>query len=422
MNIKNIIHKELYVCVLFSAIVFAIYFPILNNNFLLLWDDQWMVMNQYTEAGWSLENIYSVFSQSYHTQYSPINALFYILLYSIFGYNAMTFHLFCLLFHLLNTFLIYFLLKKIFMQCNWLQDNNVQEICFLTALLFAIHPLNVEAVAWISASKVLIFSFFYLLATYSYLYFINKKTITLYLLTLLFFCLSLGSKEQAVTFPLWLVLINLFLKIPTNTYIVWISVGSFFIISLLFGIFTMLIQSSNIQNALVTDETYPLLQRIVLACYSLMEYFFKSVFPYKLSFLYPFPSRAGTSLPNWILVYPLLLMIIISTLWSKISKWPFSFGLLLFLIHLSIVLHIIPLYRSGVIADRYMYIPLIGIAFLLSFSFIHIYQRYVNWRNIFLPLMIIYFIILASYSHERCKIWYDSVTLKKEVHEILKEN
>jgi hypothetical protein len=137
-----------------------VYFPVLHHRFLHLWDDQWMVINFYTSGGFTWENIRSVFTEFYYGQYSPVNQLNYIVLYSLFGYNPFWFHLASLLWHSGNVVLVFILIRKLADYSRQVKKENISPVALSTALLFAIHPTAVEAVAWVSASKILTAEFF----------------------------------------------------------------------------------------------------------------------------------------------------------------------------------------------------------------------------------------------------------------------
>ena len=97
--------------IFFPIVCLLVYFPILSNNFLFFWDDQWVVMNRYTIGGFSFQNIWAVLSEFYHGQYAPVNQLFYVTLHAFFGYNPLFFHAASLLVHIANVLLIYLFIR-----------------------------------------------------------------------------------------------------------------------------------------------------------------------------------------------------------------------------------------------------------------------------------------------------------------------
>ena len=105
--------KNTYYLIFLVAAVSILYYPILLNDFLYAWDDQWVVMNQYTTGGWSLSNIFHIFIDFYHGQYAPFNEISYLILYSFFGYDPLHFHLASLLYHIANTVLVFVFIRKL---------------------------------------------------------------------------------------------------------------------------------------------------------------------------------------------------------------------------------------------------------------------------------------------------------------------
>jgi hypothetical protein len=193
--------------VLLIGSVFTAYFPVLGNDFLFYWDDQWVVINSYTEGGLNGTNLLSIFTEFYHGQYAPLNELAYLILYSLFGYNPFWFHLVSVLSHTVNVLLVYVCIKRLLELDLKIVTKYKPLTAFFTALIFAVHPFNVETVAWISASKVLVYSFFYLSAALAFLFYTKQGKLQYYFLTLFLFICSFLGKEQAVSFPLWLLLI-----------------------------------------------------------------------------------------------------------------------------------------------------------------------------------------------------------------------
>lgn len=166
-NVVPAHNKAAFLPLLLVTACILVYYPILDNDFMYKWDDQWQVLNDYTYI-WSWETFVAIFTDFFHGQYSPINQLMYTLLYQLFGVTPIPFHLASLLLHIVNVLLIFGLIRSIIAFRMPEQKPLAEQVAFCTTLLFAIHPLQVEAVAWISASKILACSLFYLLAMRSY--------------------------------------------------------------------------------------------------------------------------------------------------------------------------------------------------------------------------------------------------------------
>ena len=233
MNTYMQIHKQTWMWIpLLYGILLVCYYPVFSNGFLDSWDDQWMVMNVYTESGWSVKNIYAIFMQTYHGQYSPLVQINYLLIYSLFGYNPMVYHLVSFLWHVSCVTVLYILLQQII----YVYDRGVTKHCalmiLLTTTIFAVHPVQVESIAWISAVKVPMYTLFYLSAILFYIKYTKLKEFHFYLFTLLCFLCSALCKEQAVIFPILLVLIDWFIGRDWKDLDVWLEKLPFVMISI----------------------------------------------------------------------------------------------------------------------------------------------------------------------------------------------
>lgn len=98
--ISKCLHSKWSVYLFFALVCFIVYSPVLRNDFLYQWDDQWMVINKYTEGGWSFDNLWHIFTDFYGGQYGPFTELNYLIIYAFFGYDPFYFHLASLLWHI----------------------------------------------------------------------------------------------------------------------------------------------------------------------------------------------------------------------------------------------------------------------------------------------------------------------------------
>lgn len=394
------------------AVVVVIYFQCLWNDFLFQWDDQWVVVNVFTDMGFTSDNLWNILTQFYHGQYAPMNELYYVLIYSLFGYNSYAFHAGSVILHVGNVLLVYkcisLLLVKI---CK--PHIDTYRIAFITALLFAVHPVCVESVAWLSASKILVYSFFYLLAIYMYLRYIENQTVISYILVLLFFVLSFGGKEQAVVLVLCCILIDYVTQRDVSVYQLILEKVPLLLLAVFFGIITIMSQGNTGSGNM---PQYDFVERCLLACYSLFEYIVKAVIPYNLSYIYPFPFQPGDDIPLSVYLCPAYLLAMVYLVYVFRKDKIIVFAAFFFLIHVLVTLHIIPISRFAVTADRYEYLSLIGIMLLVAYLFT-INSHTVKWIR---WIMIIYIIYLSFITFTYQKKWKNSETLKYDMREILK--
>lgn len=405
-------------CLLIIATIF-VYYPIVHNDFIFLWDDQWQVFCATTENGFNWDNIKVIFMNSFYNQYFPVNQFFYMLLFSITkNYNPLLFHLFSLLIHIMNVLLVYMLFIRLFYMSGRIQMGMMNIIVFITALLFAIHPLNVESVAWISASKILLYTLFYLLGLFCYTGYIKTKKILYYCLTLLLFLLSFGGKEQAVVFPASLLLIDWLLNRNLKDSDLWLEKFPFILMAFLLSLITLYVSHGGFS---FDGLDYSIWERIVFCCYSFFEYLFKWIFPIKLLYLYPFPFLPGETMPIWLYIYPILFVVVIVSFYKiLVGRWPVIFGLLFFIINIFMTLHIIPMPRFAIVADRYIYLSSVGLSFVMAFYLVEIYYKLKN-KFVVCLLFSIYILCIGIYANSRTKVWNNSDTLKKDVREFLKK-
>ena len=407
--------------VVLIAAALAVYWPVFSNQFLLLWDDQWVPINHYTEDGLAPDNIWNVISRFYHGQYAPVNELYYIVLYNFFGYSAFWFHTAGLLIHILNVLLAYSFIFIFLSQTNRLGLQSIRRISLIVALLFAIHPFLAEAVSWVSASKVILYTFFYLIALHFYLEYISTTRYRYYALTIVFFIISFGAKEQAVTFPLCLLLLDYFLGRDCRDKKIWLEKAPIFLLSIFFGIVTIRSQSAAGVGVLSHEAKYPFYQSCLFACYSLTDYTFKCLIPVKLSYLYPFPNQVGDPVPLRFWIYPPVIIGIMLIFWNFWRQRWVLFGTAFFIIHIALALNIIPLSRYSMIADRYAYLSSVGVFFVIAWLIDLAILKKVKNIRIGLTFFALYLLSLGIYACRRSQVWHDDGSLKKELLDLLKQ-
>ncbi len=403
--------KELLYVISILGITFISFWPTFFNDFQMQWDDQWQVTNSYTTNGLGMAELRTSFIKGISEQYDPLNQLMYSLLWHIDGYNPILFHAACLLLHLANVCCVYYILRTILKDCTSLETGRIRWMVYITTIIFAIHPLQVESVAWISASKIVLSTLFYLLAGIMLIRFLKMGGTWNYIFSILFVLFSYFSKEAAVTFPLWATLLCLWYGHSPRKFDFWKILVPLYVIALFLGLHIIFVVTSYDQY--VQGDTYMWWQRIVFSFYSLATYLFKWFVPINLSWMYQYPANMGEALPAWLLPYPLLVCILVYALWEWIRKPFFASAIVFLLIHLLFVLHILVLPRDAVIADRYMYLPMLGLNVILAYLLTsHIVGR--NYKKIVTVLFVLLILLCTILSYQRTKEWKDSATLKNE--------
>lgn len=418
-KLNNIVNfKFLLGFLLLYGLVAFCYSPVFSNGFLDSWDDQWMVMNIFTESGFRMENLIAVFTQSYKGQYSPLVELNYMVLYGLFGYDPFWFHLMSIVWHCGCATLLFFLIFRLLEMSDQSGSRQSLRMAALTAFLFAIHPVNVESIAWISAVKVPMYVFFYLSALLLYLRYVRSQKLGCYIAALCCFVCSCLSKEQAFVLPLSLLLIDWFISRNLKSSDLWIEKMPFFILSVGFALLTL-----DLQGPRSEAVSYTAVQRLLFGCYSLFEYLTKSLLPINLNYLYPFPILPGNSdIPVRFYIYPVLVTGLFGVLYSFRKKRLLMFGSLFFVIHLLLSLHVVAMPRLGIVADRYLYLSLSGILLLVSYKIIDWVEKEQRVFPKFLLFlsMLFYILYFMGYTHHYSQQWEDTDTVKRYLRSFYK--
>jgi tetratricopeptide (TPR) repeat protein len=323
--------------------------------------------------------------------------------------NPSGYHLSNLAFHLLNTILVF---RLIFLL------SRKKETSTIVALFFAIHPLHVETVSFLSQRKDLLYTSFYLASLISYVHHIKGKSKSSFLIaSLLFFLLSLLSKSMAVTLPVLLLLIDYY----WGRRLTWRSVYSktpFFVLSLVFGITAILSQKA--YGAIIDLPAFSVLERVFLVSYACVFYIFKLFAPLNLSAMYYYPTRSAAGmLPLEYYLAPVVIMLIIWGIFKTVKfRKDLVFGLGFYLITISLVLQIIPV-GSAIVAERYTYVPYIGLFFLIGQFYSAIAagtSRFARtMKPVLLSLLIGYAVLFSFATWHRNKVWKNSFTLWSDV-------
>lgn len=428
INQPSIYLNQLSLICFLSAVTILAFFPTFFNSFQLAWDDTWQVLENPLVHDYSLRAIFFHFTHFWQGQYSPVNSLFYLMMNLVFGMNATAFHTACLLIHLINSWLVFSISILVISKfLPTIGNSRTQGFAFLAALLFAAHPLQVESVAWISASKIILYCLFTLSAICSYFKYIESRRPIWLVITGLAYFLAFASKEQAIILPLNLLLIDFawgrFTGIKWRQFLssrIVLEKIPFFLLALAFLYFTWVNSPGGIQQ----ESGYPLYQRIVFAFYSLVEYVFRFLAPAKLYFFHPYPMTPGESLPLFYWGYLPLAGIIGYFVWDQYRNGNpiVLFGFLFFLVNLVLVLHIIHLPRPVITADRYMYLSVIGLAWVLV-GLGQSWTTSVKSKNLNAIILggLVWMIFLGIQTTLRTSEWKDSESTKSNVIELVEK-
>lgn len=388
----------LLLIVILLAAGFIAFSPAFDADF-VYWDDDVNVYENPNVSDLNLENVKKIFTEDVIGNYNPLPILTFAIENEIVGLNPFYFHLNNIILHVLGCLLVYFIGFKMGLN-RW--------SALLLSLLFAIHPMRVESVVWITERKDVLFGLFYWLSIFFYLDYRKKDRKSFYYLALLIFPLALLSKIQAVALPLSLICIDYYLDKGFSRKKI-ISLWPFFLLSLITGLAGIYFLSAQGSLNQVSEELFGFGERIVIGAYSYMVYLYKLLIPYPMSPLYPYPSSL-----TWLHYSVALLLLpylgLLYWLWKK-QYHIWTFGLLFFSVNVVFVLQVVGA-GQGFLADRFTYIGYFGFFFIAAAYF----QKFKGWKTT--SVLSLTAIILAVYmytSYAQSKIWKNSETMWTKV-------
>jgi len=309
--------------------------------------------------------------------------------------------------HLICVVLVFMLIYKI--------KPNVY-LASVVAFVFALHPMHIESVSWISERKDVLYSIFYLTGLIAYLNFTNKRNAKNYSLTLLFFILSLFSKAVAVSFPLILVAFDWYKGRKLLSKNVILEKIPFFALSLTFGLIGIYFTSS--ANDTSTPDIEWIYRPFIVGS-AMMIYLYKFIAPFNLMNYYYYPDTSkGILTADFYISTICLLIVIAGLIWwlikSKQQKKDLILGLAIFIIPTFFILQIIPAGRAYA-AERYTYLSYIGLAYIFGIVTCKIIQNK-NPKNTSARYALIAILIFLAFgfsylSYQRNKDWKDSFSL-----------
>ncbi len=386
-------------CILFiTAIVFS---NSIDNTFIINWDDDGYILNNPLIKEFSLAGIKTIFTVPHLDNYHPLTTLSNAIELELFGLNPKPYHVINLMFHLLNTFLVFRFVKSL---------SGRMEVAAITALFFGIHPMHVESVVWVSERKDLLYTFFFLGSLIAYLKYNVEKKSTYFMLALVLLLCSLLSKPAAVVLSPVLLLIDYY-NGRKMTAKVLIEKIPFFALSLFFGILAMHIQQSSGSTNMA--PVFPLFDRIFLVSYALVFYIVKLLVPFGLSAIHLYPNLHALTWEYY--AAPAMLILLVGLIYKAGEyRKDLIFGTLFFVITIAMVIQIIPVGRS-IVSERYCYVPYIGLFFILGKLYCWIIDNKISFAQKIRPYILYIFagfaIVCLILTWNRNKVWKDSNAL-----------
>src|SRR5262245_31684319 len=363
---------------LVAVITFIVFSPALRNGF-VNWDDLETLVENQNFRGFTWSHLRWMFTTFHLGHYQPLSWLTFSLDYLLWGMNAFGYHLTNILFHSANAVLFYFVTRRLLAIAAPISSVVLLNLAAgFSALVFAIHPLRVESVAWATERRDVLSGFFLLLAVLSYLKAAGLETKNTsgrrwLAVSAVLYVLSLLSKASGMTLPLVLLVLDVYpLRrlgggmgkwFGADARRVWLEKLPFFIAAAAAGAVALTAQQE--AGALVSTETHDLAGRMAQGLYGITFYMVKTLQPTDLAPLYEIPSELD--LFHWRIIFAAIVFLLFSLgFFAARRRWPAAMtGWIAYLLLLAPVLGIA---QSGVqlVADRYSYLSCMVWAILLA--------------------------------------------------------
>jgi tetratricopeptide (TPR) repeat protein len=354
-------------CLLLAAVTLAVYNPVNHHPFVNYDDDRYVTENPHIRQGLSFDTFRWSLTSTEQANWHPLTWMSHALDYSLFRLNPAGHHFTSVLLHAVNVMLLFLLLM-------WATGRFGPSI--FVALLFALHPINVESVGWVAERKNVLCTLFFFLTLMVYGWYARKPGWARYLLVMATFAASLASKPMAITLPFVLFLLDYWpLERVAQSEGMRSLVPAFrwprlvaekvplLLLSAASSVVTMYAQQAGGAVRAVSQFSFGV--RISNAIYAYAMYLWKMIWPARLAPLYPHP---GDSLAVWQVVFAACVLAAITALVVKVrSRRCLLVGWLWFLGTLVPVIGLVQV-GDAAMADRYAYIPLVGVFVMIAFG------------------------------------------------------
>ncbi len=400
---------------LLLVITFVVLRPVLYLQF-VNWDDPYnLLQNENLKIfsfSWDWDAVKKILTSGVIGNYNPLPIFTFALEKYFYAPDPVktpfVFHFDNLWMHMMCTFLVYLF---------FVQLEVSKPSAFIGALLFGIHPMRVESVAWITERKDVLYGMFFMAALVCYLSYLKsaQHKVKWYLLILFFSLLSYFSKVQAVTLPLTMVAIDFYRRRAWYApKILILEKLPWWLLSLAFGLLN--IHFLGAQKSLSIDTAkvnYNFIDRLAVGAYSYATYILKWIYPYKLSPCYPYPPQLPVVAYVALVVVPIL--VIAFLVWTiRKQKTNLLFGFIFFTFNVMFLLQIVGA-GQGFLADRFTYIAYIGLFFIFIKGIEQLMVQRPRYKPFLIGFIATYLSILGYLSYQQTKVWQNGGTLWEKV-------
>ncbi len=398
-----IISRPILVMIALAVGAFLVYLPSTACDFIPTWDDQKYVLENQTIRSFSWKNFQTTFSNPLIGGYFPLSTFSYAFDFALWGTDPWGYHLVNNLFHALNVGLVYLVLLRL--GCS-------PVVSVVTALVFALHPVNVEAVVWISQRKTVLASFFFFLSLLAFLNHARTGVWRSYLAALLLFALALLSKTT--TIALCVIVLAWFYR--EGRLREWYKSVPFFLLAVAGAVCNVwvsvtakAVDSATISAGMLFGEIYP----TMLAVYP--QYFRLLFWPTQLSGFYD--TTRHLSFTDVEVLTGVVLAIVIPLVAFCTMNRSFKFWMIWAIVCFLPMANIIPI--QVYYADRFLYLSQIGVFVILVIGAEKVFKSHLAAfrfsRSLLIGCFVVVLFALTSLTYERIAVWNNDVTFWQDV-------
>jgi tetratricopeptide (TPR) repeat protein len=409
-------HKTaMWVAVVMAALVLFIYDPVRHYGFLSYDDPEYVSENAHIISGVTVRGVAWAFTTGHASNWHPVTWLSHMLDVQMHGMNAGRHHITNLVLHLANTLLLFGILYRI---------TGAWRRSAVVAALFAAHPLHVESVAWIAERKDVLSTLFWMLTMHAYVSYVVKPRLGRYLAVVAAFVLGLMSKPMLVTLPFVLLLLDIWplgrIRLEAGQQKVWLRMFRekipLFVLAAASSVMTVMAQWRG--GAVQSFEAIPLYQRAANALFSYVAYLVQTLWPANLAAYYPYRP-----LSLWLTAASALVLIAVSVIVIRFSRSCAGLfaGWFWYLITLVPVIGLVQV-GGQARADRYTYIPLIGVFVAGAWGIAAIIERRRSRRAVSLAAACILVCALAAGARSQVRYWESDLALWQRAVQMTADN
>lgn len=430
MAVKSDITKTILVCLILALATAAVYHQVYRFSFVNYDDAEYVHLNTNIRKGITLESIKWAMTTGYACFWHPLTWISHMIDWQLYGNNPAGHHITGLIFHILNTVLLFLVFKQMTGSTSSPQAGALWSSAFVAAL-FALHPLHVESVAWVSERKDVLSTFFWILTMWGYARYARQPKISNYALMLILFTLGMMAKPMLVTLPFVFLLLDYW---PLNRLVennpqhkvgglsvfgrLVLEKVPMFVIVAAASAAAYIAQKQG--RAIPEGENFTFIIRIANASISYLQYIFKMVWPTGLAMFYPHPGKDVSYLYAGICAVILLLITLLVLRFSRNHRY-LPVGWFWYIGTLVPVIGIVQV-GNHAMADRYSYVTLTGLFIIIAWGVPELLGKLPYKKIVLWAFSIAVLSALAVCSYIQAGYWRNTITLCEHAISVTKDN